>query len=48
MLRSWFSEQGLESDIAILRADLNHFNDVLLQHILVLNTQHVRNNYLCW
>jgi hypothetical protein len=38
-------EQGLE-DIAILRADLNHFNDVLLQHILVLCN--VRNNYLCW
>jgi hypothetical protein len=37
-------EQGLE-DIAILRADLNHFNDVLLQHILVL--RNVRNNYLC-
>ncbi|KAN0131147.1 hypothetical protein V8E53_011039 [Lactarius tabidus] len=37
-------EQGLE-DIAILRADLNHFNDVLLQHILVLCN--VRNNYLC-
>jgi hypothetical protein len=38
-------EQGLE-DIAILRADLNHFNDVLLQHILVL--RNMRNNYLCW
>jgi hypothetical protein len=38
-------EQGLEN-IAILRADLNHFNDVLLQHILVL--RNVRNNYLCW
>ncbi|KAN0141482.1 hypothetical protein V8E53_000727 [Lactarius tabidus] len=37
-------EQGLE-DIAILRADLNHFNDVLLQHILVLHN--MRNNYLC-
>ncbi|KAN0131112.1 hypothetical protein V8E53_011004 [Lactarius tabidus] len=38
-------EQGLE-DIVILRADLNHFNDVLLQHILVLCN--MRNNYLCW
>ncbi|KAN0139735.1 hypothetical protein V8E53_002397 [Lactarius tabidus] len=38
-------EQGLE-DIVILRAYLNHFNDILLQHILVLCN--VRNNYLHW
>jgi hypothetical protein len=38
-------EQGLE-DIVILREDLNHFNDVLLQHILVLCN--MRNNYLRW
>ena len=33
-------------DLAVVRSDLNHFNDLILQHVLVL--RNMRNNFLRW
>jgi hypothetical protein len=33
-------------DLAVVRSDLNHFNDLILQHVLVL--RNIRNNFLRW
>jgi hypothetical protein len=38
-------EEG-QCGFVTLRADLNYFNDILLQHMLVLCN--VRGNYLTW
>jgi hypothetical protein len=34
------------NDLERLRADLNRYNDILLNHMLIL--RNVRNNYLRW